>query len=240
MRAGPASPDDAGHPVNPAGFRLSSISRVPVGFFLLALIGLLFRDAALYAADRATVKRVNDGDTVQLTDGRSVRYIGVNAPEIDHARNAAQPLGFEARALNARLVEGRMVRLELDAERRDDYRRALAYVFLPDGTMVNERLLQAGVAFCLYRRPNVKYEFRLLAAQRAAMQAGRGLWRNWREGEGRYIGNRNSRRFHLSGCPEAKRISRANRVMFSKRWDAFWDGYSPSRECLPDFFSHPD
>lgn len=204
------------------------------------LIGWVFWSGLLHAAERATVKRVNDGDTVQLVDGRAVRYIGVNAPEIDHVRNASQPFGFEARALNAQLVEGRTVRLELDAERFDDYGRTLAYVFRPDGTLVNERLLQAGLAFCLYKLPNVKYESRLLAAQRTAMRAGRGLWQNWREKQERYVGNRNSRRFHLAGCPEAKRISRRNRVVFPNRWEAFWAGYSPSRECLADMFIPAD
>ena len=49
------------------------------------------------AAEWVTVKRVNDGDTVQLADRRFVRYIGVNAPEINHERNTAEPFGFEAR-----------------------------------------------------------------------------------------------------------------------------------------------
>jgi micrococcal nuclease len=65
------------------------------------------------------------------------------------------------------------------------------------------------------------------------MQDRRGMWREWRENEGRYVGNRNSRRFHAAACPEVKRISPQNRTFFSKRWDAFWSGYSPSRECLP-------
>ena len=36
--------------------------------------------------------------------------------------------------------------------------------------MVNEKLLQSGLAHCLYKMPNVKYEDRLLKAQREAMQ----------------------------------------------------------------------
>jgi len=197
-------------------------------------------DARLSAAEQVRVRWINDGDTVQLADGRSLRYIGVNAPEIDHARQTAQALGFEARALNAELVGGQTVRLEFDIERLDDYGRTLAYVFLPDGSMANERLLQAGLAFCLFIMPNVKYESRLLAAQRTAMRARYGLWQNWREEEGRYVGNRNSRRFHLASCPEAKRIAPRNRVMFKKRWDAFWAGYSPSRECQTDFLNLSD
>jgi micrococcal nuclease len=179
-----------------------------------------------------TVKRVNDGDTVKLADGRSVRYIGVNTPEIQHEQHAAEPFGIEARARNIELVQSKTVRLEFDIERLDDYGRTLAYVFLPDGSMVNEKLLQSGMAHCLYRMPNIKYEARLLQAQREAMQDRRGLWREWGEKEGRYIGNRNSRRLHAAACPEGKRISHQNRIVFSKRWDAFWAGYAPAKECL--------
>jgi endonuclease YncB( thermonuclease family) len=188
------------------------------------------------AGKRVTVKRVNDGDTVKLADGRSVRYIGVNTPEIQHERHTDEPFGLEARARNIELVQSKTVRLEFDIERFDDYGRTLAYVFLPDGSMVNEKLLQSGMAHCLYRMPNVKYEARLLKAQREAMQDRRGRWREWREKEGRYVGNRNSRRFHAAACPEGKRISPKNRIVFSKRWDAFWAGYAPAKECLPEFF----
>ena len=156
------------------------------------------------AAEWVTVKRVNDGDTVQLADGRFVRYIGVNAPEINHERNTAEPFGFEARARNIELVGTQRIRLEFDIERFDDYGRTLAYVFLPDGSMVNEKLLQSGMAHCLYKMPNIKYEARLLKAQREAMQDRRGMWREWREKEGRYVGNRNSRRFHASSLPGSK------------------------------------
>jgi micrococcal nuclease len=199
-----------------------------LGFALL----LLFCADGVGAEQWVAVKRVADGDTVQLADGRLVRYIGVNAPEINHERNSAEPFGFDARSRNIELIGSRRIRLEFDIERFDDYGRTLAYVFLPDGSMVNEKLLQSGVAHCLYRMPNVKYEARLLKAQREAMQERRGMWRQWHEKEGRYVGSRNSRRFHAASCPEVKRISPKNRVVFSKRWDAFWAGYSPSRECL--------
>jgi micrococcal nuclease len=185
------------------------------------------------AGEWVTVKRVNDGDTLQLSDGRLVRYIGVDTPEINHARNTAEPFGFEARGRNIELVGTRRIRLEFDLERFDDYGRTLAYVFLADGSMVNEQLLQSGLAHCLYKMPNVKYEARLLKAQREAMQARQGLWREWREKEGRYVGNRNSRRFHAPRCPEAKRIAPGNRIVFSKRWDAFRAGYAPAKGCQP-------
>ena len=156
---------------------------------LTVVLAILLHVSVVAAAELATVRRVNDGDTVELTDGRSIRYIGVNTPEIDHKHKSADPFGLEARAFNAGLVEGQVVRLEFDQERQDGYGRTLAYVFLPDGSMVNERLLLAGLAYCFYKLPNTRYEQRLLAAQRRAMQDGRGMWRNWHEKEARYTGN---------------------------------------------------
>lgn len=186
---------------------------------------------AAWAGEDVAVKRIVDGDTIELVDGRLVRYIGLNAPEIDHERNTAEPFGFEARMRNAELIGGRRIRLEFDLERLDAYGRTLAYVFLLDGSLVNEKLLRSGVSYCLYKMPNVKYADRLLRAQRDAMQARLGLWSDWRETQDRYVGNRNSRRFHLSTCPEVKRISPQNRIRFASHWDAFWAGYAPSREC---------
>jgi micrococcal nuclease len=187
-----------------------------------------------WAGEQVAVKRIVDGDTIELVDGRLVRYIGINAPEINHELKTAEPFGFEARGRNAELVAGQRLRLEFDAERLDAYGRTLAYVFLPGGSLVNEKLLRAGLAYCLYKMPNVKFEARLLKAQQDAMQEGLGLWRDWRETQAGYVGNRNSRRFHLPRCPEVKRIAPQNRIRFSKSWNAFWAGYAPSRECLPE------
>ncbi len=202
-----------------------------------AIIFLLTLHAeGVRAGEWFAVKRVNDGDTVQLTDGRLVRYLGVNAPEIDHQSHTAEPFGFEAAERNREWIGTRRIRLEFDLDRFDDYGRTLAYVFLADGSVANEKLLQAGLAYCYAKQPNFKYEERLLRAQRAAMQVRAGIWSRWRETGARYVGNRNSRRFHTESCPEVKRISPRHRVRFASGWDAFWAGYSPSKECQPDFF----
>jgi micrococcal nuclease len=186
------------------------------------------------AGEWVAVKRVNDGDTVELKDGRLVRYIGVDAPEINHERHTAEPFGFEARRENAELIRSGRLRIEFDVERFDPYGRTLAYVFLPDGSMVNTLLVKAGLAMCYHKLPNVKYSGQLLVAQREAMTGRRGIWQaeQQRQSSG-VLANRNSRRFHTLSCPEAKRISPQNRIRFESRWEAFWQGYSPSRECHP-------
>jgi endonuclease YncB( thermonuclease family) len=218
------------HDLKPAKSSLRGKGLLCAALFLLLLLG-----CGESAAEWVSVRRVNDGDTVELTDGRLVRYIGINTPEIDHAHNAAEPFGFAARRKNLELVGGKRVRLEYDQERFDQYRRALAYVFLADGAMVNAALLRSGHAYVLFTKPNVKYERQMLEAQREAMQAKRGIWQGWNEKDRVFVGNRNSRRFHLETCPQVRRMHRENRVRFTSRWEAFKAGHAPSKECQPEF-----
>jgi len=206
-----------------------------VFIYSLLLIGITEESPA---QTRHTVRWVNDGDTIVLTTGKRVRYIGLNTPEIDHADQKAQPHGYQARSFNKDLVLSKRIRLEYDVERFDRYGRLLAYVFLEDGSFLNSRLLQEGMAFYLHHPPNVKYEHSLLKAQQEAMELKKGLWRNWREKDKNHIGNRHSRRFHLASCPFAKKIKSKNKVQFSRKWDAFQQGYAPSKKCIKEFWSY--
>jgi endonuclease YncB( thermonuclease family) len=190
------------------------------------------------AQTRYKVKWVNDGDTIVLANGWRVRYIGIDAPEIDYENQKAQPYGYQARSFNKKQVLSRKITLEFDRERHDRYGRLLAYIFLADGSFLNERMLERGLAYYLYRKPNVKYDKRLLRAQQKAMKAQMGLWHNWKEIQRRYIGNRNSRRFHLTSCPQAKAIRWKNRRIFHTKWDAFHAGYAPAKKCITEFWSY--
>jgi endonuclease YncB( thermonuclease family) len=223
-------------------FHKSSIfnlqSSIP-SLFALFISFILITTAENSAAQTwHTVQWVNDGDTIVLTTRQRVRYIGINAPEIDHEDQKAQPHGYQARSFNQDLVKSGRIRLEFDTERYDRYGRVLAYIFLEDGTFLNARLLQAGWAFYLYRKPNLKYNKILLKAQQDAMELKNGLWRNWKEKEKVYIGNRDSRRFHISSCPLAMKLKSKNKLEFSSKWDAFSKGYAPSKKCIEEFWSY--
>ena len=180
------------------------------------------------------VKRVNDGDTIVLTDGRHVRYIGINTPEVDHGSQKAEPYGYKAKNYNKKMVLSKMIRLEFDKERYDQYGRLLAYIFLKDGKFVNKAMIEQGYAYFLTRRPNVRYNKVLLQSQRNAMSAKRGIWRNWKEKESGYLGSRRSKRFHYKICPFGKRIGKTNKIFFSSKWDAFWAGFAPCKRCMSD------
>ena len=179
------------------------------------------------------VKWVSDGDTIVLSDDRHVRYIGINAPEIAHDNHKAEAFGYVAKKYNQSLVLSKKVRLEFDKETHDRYGRLLAYIFLADGTFINKKMIEKGYAYVLHLRPNLKYDGVLLKAQRDAMSAKKGMWRNWNDKEHKvYVGSKRSKRFHLKTCSYGKRIKRKNRVLFTKKWDAFWNGFSPCKQCM--------
>lgn len=99
------------------------------------------------------VKFVNDADTIVLDSGDRVRYLGIDAPEIDREGGKSEFLAEAARDFNFRLVNGARVSLEYDQERRDRYGRILAYVFLENGDMVNALLIRKRAGPCHVKSP---------------------------------------------------------------------------------------
>jgi micrococcal nuclease len=187
------------------------------------------------AQNWVTVRWVADGDTIVLKDGRHVRYLGIDTPEVAHESRGAEPMGEEAKALNRELVMGRRIRLETDREKKDRYGRLLAYVYREDGLFVNAELLRCGLAHFLYDFPNHAKAGELLAVQRETMGQGRGIWRQIRKNEQpvhAYLGNRRSKRFHVHDCPRGNRMSAKNRIWLKNQWAAFWEGYAPARGCI--------
>ncbi|MBS1237387.1 MAG: nuclease (SNase protein), partial [Deltaproteobacteria bacterium] len=131
-------------------------------------------------------------------------------------------------------VQGKQIRLEFDQERNDHHGRLLAYVFLENGDMVNELLVKKGFARVLPKPPNLKHFSLLLDAQRRAMVERVGIWQKEPEKPERsYIGNSASYRFHSPTCSFGKAVSGQNRVLFESAYKAYWEGYSPCRQCKP-------
>jgi micrococcal nuclease len=143
--------------------------------FVIPALILFFLLSTSYA-DIYKVKRVIDGDTLLLINGERVRLIGVDTPETKHPQKPVQYFGIEAYKFTKQMAEGKVVKLEYDWQRRDRYRRLLAYVYLMDGTFLNAEIIKQGYGFAYTRYP-FKYmeEFRLY--QREAREKKRGLWK---------------------------------------------------------------
>lgn len=124
----------------------------------------------------ATVKRVVDGDTFELASGEKVRMIGVDTPETVKPNHPVEPYGKEASNYTKELLTGKKVTLKFDVEPYDKYQRLLAYVYMEDGTFVNEKLVREGYARIMTIPPNVAQADLFLTAEREAREGNRGLW----------------------------------------------------------------
>ncbi|MDD3651960.1 thermonuclease family protein [Immundisolibacter sp.] len=127
--------------------------------------------------ESATVASHYDGDTLRLADGRRVRLLGIDAPEMNYHKGAPQPLAGRALdRLRTLAPTGGPLRLAYDRQTHDRYGRDLAHTFRPDGINVEETLLREGLAVTFIMPPNTSLADCLLAAERQARLARRGLW----------------------------------------------------------------
>ncbi|MFY9487457.1 MAG: thermonuclease family protein [Solirubrobacterales bacterium] len=133
--------------------------------------------------ERARVLRVVDGDTILVrrlsaspdTRAERVRYIGVDTPESVKPNSPVECFGKQASDYNAKLVEGKTVRLEPDIEPLDRYGRTLAFVYV-EGTLVNAKLLSEGFAQTIEIKPNVSKAKYFTRVQLMAKRTNKGLW----------------------------------------------------------------
>ena len=126
-----------------------------------------------------TLVEVVDGDTIWvcMPDGseEKVRYIGIDAPELPHEDSPGEYLGREAASHNEALLTAGPLRLQTDAEPRDEFGRLLAYVWASD-VFVNERMVLDGYAWAHNYPPNLSRQDQLWAAHDRARETGVGVW----------------------------------------------------------------
>jgi micrococcal nuclease len=190
-----------------------------------SIIFLLFFSLAFSSDYR--VREVIDGDTVKLTSGVHLRYIGIDAPE------QGESLFQQAKSENEKMTLGKKIRVEFDKEKKDKYNRILAYVFV-DSLMVQKELLKRGLAYVYSYAKNQKYLEQFIKIQREAKKKKVGLWGlPLPKLEKYYVGNSNSKRFHRAKCPLTKNMRKINRIFFENRDQPFDLGYSPCRYCQP-------
>ncbi len=153
-------------------------------------VGAFFVAVSLYSAavtascrvgkydQMVRVASVIDGDTVVLQDGRHLRFVGINTPELGRDGNPNEPMAAEAKRRVQRLIDANKGRLGLqfDGQRFDRYERLLAHPFLPDGRNLTEQLLSEGFGMQIVIPPNEKYFACYRTAERGARLAVRGVW----------------------------------------------------------------
>jgi endonuclease YncB( thermonuclease family) len=124
------------------------------------------------------VQRVVDGDTLRLVDGRAVRLIGLNTPEMGRQGRSAEPLAEAARKRLQALVAAsdERVVLQLGKQAKDHYGRTLAHAYDNRGRNLEAQLLAEGLGYLVAVAPNLALVQCQQAAERVARKARVGLW----------------------------------------------------------------
>lgn len=164
------------------GFSLLMKKASLAGAFFVSAFWLSAVQAFCPAPDglaSVAVQRVVDGDTLRLSDGRSVRMIGLNTPELGKKGRADEPFAVTARKRLEALVAASDGQLALlpGKESKDSYGRTLAHLYGADGANLEAQMLAEGLGFQVAVAPNVDLVICQQTAERSARQAGLGVWR---------------------------------------------------------------
>ena len=155
-----------------------------------SLVGAFFVPAIWFCGAQAScplpgklpevaVQRVVDGDTLYLQDGRRIRMIGLNSPELGKRGRADEPFAVAARQRLEALVAASAGRVKVSPgeDDQDNYGRTLAHVYDRQGRNLEEQLIAEGLGFLVAVAPNVDLVQCQQAAERQARQAGLGIWK---------------------------------------------------------------
>ncbi len=127
------------------------------------------------------VSKVIDGDTLKVKkngEEKTIRLLGINTPETVDPRRPVECFGKEASDYMKNIASDQVVRIELDPTQGevDKYGRTLAYVYLSQGTFLNQKMIEDGYAFEYTYHLAYKYQEAFKKAEKTAREKFRGLW----------------------------------------------------------------
>ncbi len=147
--------------------------------FVASTATVALEPVALETGGASRVVEVIDGDTVLLEDGREVRLVGIQAPKLPLGRPGFKtwPLADAAKRALEDLALGRTVRLAFGGRQMDRHGRALAHLYdTVDDRWIQEAMLARGLARVYSFPDNRAMVSEMLALEREARDAGRGIW----------------------------------------------------------------
>lgn len=205
-----------------------------VVLFLLVFSFSGIPPASALERQTAVVREVLTGDTVRLVGGKTLRYVGVQAPALQSIIPLVREYGNNSLQFNKELVEGKTISIEWGSQLRDSRGQLLGYVFLEDGTFVNDQILKNGHGRMLYIPPNLKYQAAFRKSELEARRAKKGLWREEPENpfiKSEYIGDKVTKVFYFPTSPELDRVPQSQIVTFNSRVAAKAAGFKPCSTC---------
>ena len=149
--------------------------------FLALLTSFMLQSCSSLELRPVKVIKLFDGDSFLVEDYPcnncqkfQVRLLGIDAPESKQAPwgNLAQ------KKLDSLIAEDRVIFLEYDFDKRDKYKRDLAYAFSDKSKelLINEALIKSGHAELFAFAKDLRYLDRLKQAEIEARKAKIGIW----------------------------------------------------------------
>lgn len=158
-----------------AALDLYRVTSLPLAFTRFADPTRMTHGTVVAIVDGDTIKAIIAEPRFELKEQETIRFIGVDTPEVVDPRKPVQRFGKEASSFTSERLLGTAIYLAFDRELRDYYGRLLAYIFLENGTCFNLTIIENGFGFAY-----VKYPFRFMeefrAAELKARYGKKGLW----------------------------------------------------------------
>lgn len=126
----------------------------------------------------AEVAYVHDGDTLKLKDGRKIRLLSINTPEVARKSRPAQRYAQQAKDALRKLLKqsNQKIGLSFGLQRKDKYKRTLAHLYLPDGTNIQAQLISQGLATAYTTPPNDRMAECYQQIEALAIKKQLGIW----------------------------------------------------------------
>lgn len=157
--------------------RLISFKRAPIGgAFFICLVLLVACANSTTESALFKVKKVIDGDTLVLQNKQTVRFVGVNTPELGHGKFRDEPFANQAREFVKRQIGRQPVQLTQGQEKKDRHGRLLAHVYTHEGDNLQIGLLELGLGFAVAVGNNLAYLEQYLLAENQARASKKGVW----------------------------------------------------------------
>ena len=155
---------------------------------------LFFASISLIYAEEIEVKFSDcvDGDTAKFiynNEEKTARFLAIDTPETVHPTKKDEQWGKEASEFTCKKIkEAKKIVLEFDEEsdRKDKYGRYLVWVFV-DGNLLQEQLIENGLAEIAYLYGDYKYIDVLENAEDKAKSNKIGIWENTINSENKVI-----------------------------------------------------
>ena len=122
-----------------------------------------------------------DGNTYYCVENENVEYkiklIIIDTPELKNKKKRKKGYyAIEAKEYLSNLIDNKIIKLEFDVDKYDQYNRLLAYVYLEDNTFINAKIIKNGFARIMTIQPNSKYSDIFYQLQLEARDKKIGIW----------------------------------------------------------------